>query len=480
MAILAPSVHEVTTRDDSTSPRPAAVTTGLPGPLGKREELRPPQVSGTKREGREGQREDRKAREEFTKFRRRLRTTMQGLTSSDRYRGCGRRLVAGAAQVTVAHAGRGHASFVGLQTCGSKWVCPECAAKVLPENAAVVEAIVTEHVRRGGASAMMTMTVSHWRNESLECVADLEAKAWKALTSDKAWKGARGIRKRYGVTLAPLWGRELTHGHANGWHPHRHVLLLLDRPLSADELAALQAEVYAVWLRKVTNLGGRAPSPVHGVDIRQAVAGDVEEAKRMADYIVKSNMGALSGLSLEMTGGAAKEGRAGSRTPFQVLADIHAAKEAGEEPNPQDVAIFLEFLSWVDGGNRTMYYVPPRVLKALDIDAEEVMEEAREKALAESGEEPAGPRIGVVTIPREEFREKLADHWERREELLAAVAGARDALEAGLVAINLLTSWGVKAKQVHIPLDVEDLEGDGLPTGTEAWSRDLRRAVLAA
>lgn len=371
--------------------------------------------------------------------------------------------------------------MVGLRSCDSKWVCPVCAARTLPENAAVVEAIVTEHVRRGGASAMMTMTVSHWRNESLECVADLEAKAWKALTSDKAWKGARGIRKRYGITLAPLWGRELTHGHANGWHPHRHVLLLLDRPLSADELAALQAEVYAVWLRKVTNLGGRAPSPVHGVDIRQAVAGDVEEAKRMADYIVKSNMGALSGLSMEMTGGAAKEGRAGSRTPFQVLADIHAAEEAGEEPNPQDVAIFLEFLAWVDGGNRTMYVIPPRVLKALDIDVEEVMEAAREEALAEAGEEPAGPRIGVVTIPREEFREKLADHWERREELLAAVAGARDALEAGLVAINLLTSWGVKAEQVHIPLDVEDPDGgDGLPTDTEAWSRDLRRAVLAA
>lgn len=405
---------------------------------------------------------------------RQLRQAMQSLTDSDRYRGCGVRPVAGASEVTIEHAGKGVARFGALQSCRSVWVCPTCAAGIALTRAAELERAVTAHAEQGGGVVLLTLTVAHCKTDALGAVWGLVRTAWSALTSDKAWKGAHGIRKRYGVTLPPAWGHENTVGE-HGWHPHRHVLLFVDAPLGNDALDALQAEIYSLWRRKVTNLGAKAPHPVHGVDVRQTVAGDPEAAKKMAAYVAK---GAIAGIAAEVTQGQFKQGREGNRTPMQILADIHAARAAGHDPDAQDVALWLEYVAHVTDQTEYQLWFPPTLKKALGIDQvtdAEALEAAEE---ADDIEEPTA----VVAIPRDEFRRKLAHNLPLREEVLSHIARARRSRKAGLLAIEILTRYGIEHRPLHIKLtragDTGHSDADPLPTHTEATARELRKHVL--
>lgn len=437
-------------------PRETTRTTAA-APLGKSELTRPLQVTAPEKDGRLRLRE--------------IRQTMQRLTDSDRYRGCGVHPNASAAEISLTWAGKGSARFTGLQTCKSVHVCPVCAAAVVAERARALERAVERHLAAGGAVALLTLTVAHGRGDRLEAVNDTVAKAWTGLTSDKAWKGKDGVRARYGLRRSPVWGHEITHGYTHGWHPHRHVLLFLDASLPAAALEALQAEVYTIWRRKVTGLGAKAPHPVHGVDVRQvAASSSPEDASAVAAYVAK---GHTSGLAMEITGGANKEGRKGNRTPFQLLANIHAAYVAGGEPDPRDVATWKEYEEFVTRRRVRLFQFPTSLKEEYDV--EELTEEEA-VAAAEEAEDTVEP-VALVAVPREEWRVKLSRNLEAQHRITSHVARARDPLEARLLAAQALDLEGVRWREVMLPTGRTGITDDELPTHTEAFARDLRAHV---
>ena len=446
----APTAATIPTQDHARS-----------GDIGKESTTRPAQVTGSQGHG-------------ITP--RKARRTMQVLTKHDRLKGCGVRLVGGAGGVSVDYAEGANARFNGLQTCKSRWLCPVCAPRVANERAREVAALVQEHVRRGGAVAMATLTIPHFWPDSLEHLMDVTKAAWGRLTSDKAWKGAEGIRARYGVTLPPVWALEVTHG-SQGWHPHRHVLLFLDKALSSSALEALEAELFEVWARVVVKAGGRRPSSSQGVDVRQAA--QVEAAAALGAYAVKGdtmNAGDVEGVADEVMRGAMKQARKGGRTPLQILSDISAAYEAGETAAPLDTHLWKEWETYHMGdededklGHVTRQVQVPKALK----EALEVEEEADEAA-AVNEDVVDGKRLewtAMVIIPAWAWRKHLARDLELQDELLAA-ARSVDIGSARRGVVEVLERVGVD----YIATD----RGVSRGPDKRAWRTDIAgaRAVL--
>lgn len=240
-----------------------------------------------------------------------------------RFIGCGRFREINSRGAGLVYRGENGGAYInGLQRCKSVHACPVCSAAITKKRADQVAAGISTFLNEDADNrcvVMLTMTIRHKFNDQLGYGMRGLSETWSAMTSDKAYKGKNGIKARYKVA-GVIWGQEVTHG-LNGWHPHRHALMLLERPaLSEDEATALKAELFEVWKRKALKNGLAAPSPKHGVDVQ--VADTPEQAAILARYTVK---GMFDGLGAEVSGGGFKVAAEGHRTPFQILSDIRDA-----------------------------------------------------------------------------------------------------------------------------------------------------------
>ena len=114
-----------------------------------------------------------------------------------------------------------------------------------------------------------------------------------------------GWKERIGYVGA-ISGTEATYGDSHGWHPHKHVLFFLERPIRKEVLHDLVRFLRERWEKRVTEHHGLpAPSWEHGVNIVRG-----ENAAR---YVAKM------GLGREVCGVHQKGGKNGNLTPFQLL-----------------------------------------------------------------------------------------------------------------------------------------------------------------
>ena len=211
-----------------------------------------------------------------------------------------------------------HAHFSGVQHCGSVWACPVCAPVIRRERAKEVEEGIRRHVGRGGGVAMVTFTLRHVRADSLRGLLDVLARAYGSMTRSRAFKKWRAERGLVGFIAA----LEITYG-KNGWHPHRHVLMLFDRAVSHVDEAELREELFAMWEHAVGNVGGGTLS-ADAFDVRAVTRGEEE----VASYITKTEKG-IEGIGKEISLADVKTGRAeGSVNPFQLL-DVDTTEAEG-------------------------------------------------------------------------------------------------------------------------------------------------------
>lgn len=130
------------------------------------------------------------------------------------------------APVPLMIASGGEAYWSGLVTCGSVWHCPVCAEKVsIARRDQVAEAVRAHQAEPcGGVAYMATLTIRHHQFDRLIDLLATIRKAWGKLKTGAPRRRARG---RAGW-VGDIRSLEVTRG-ANGWHPHLHVLLFLDR-----------------------------------------------------------------------------------------------------------------------------------------------------------------------------------------------------------------------------------------------------------
>lgn len=242
------------------------------------------------------------------------------------------------------------ARFAGLSTCGSVWHCPVCAAKITEARRRELDRALTAWVKRGGLVLLLTLTFPHRADQPLADLLERFAKALQSFKNSRTYKGVMTDAGRAGS----IRSLEATHG-ANGWHPHTHDLVFLDRELSVGEVDRLKSQ----WAKACIGVGLGEKNKLsdmlaHGLD--------VQDGRYAAEYIAKFGHDAAWGASAEMTKPHGKLGRVGESggeahfSPFQLL----AWAEAGDD---KAAALFREFGAAFEG--KRMLSWSPKLRKLL-------------------------------------------------------------------------------------------------------------------
>lgn len=219
------------------------------------------------------------------------------------------------------------ARLTGVQTCGSVWSCPCCSARISEVRRRELRQLEewAGSPRRGLRLVMMTLTARH-RSRPLRDMVERLAKAKRRMQNRKAWQRLRQDGQLFGTVSV----REATHGEMHGWHPHYHVLCLVqaDSDEAAQELLEPMRAAWLDCLRKegLTGTARRAFDLQNGDAVSAYISkhGRDDQDRAAADAARPG-----WGIAEEMTLARTKSGKAGgSRSPWQILRDAVAGDEA--------------------------------------------------------------------------------------------------------------------------------------------------------
>lgn len=232
--------------------------------------------------------------------------------------------------------------FHGLQTCALSWLCSVCAPKIAERRAGEIEGAMAVCKAQCGQILMPTFTAPHTRMDRLADTLDAIKNARRLMGMTRAYKQLTASLDLGGRITAT----EITHGEANGWHPHFHELWFFDR--AGVDVAALELDLYRMWRDACLKCGLGEPSRRHGVV--------VQDGSKAAHYVSKMGNKEWS-LSDEIAKASAKTGRQGSRSSWELL-DCFLDSEASMAHQKRSGSLFREYaeatkgrrqLSWSPG-----------------------------------------------------------------------------------------------------------------------------------
>lgn len=205
----------------------------------------------------------------------------------------------------------------------------------------------------------MTLTLPHAAGDKLAKTIELVSDGFRAVN---AGRGYAEDRAAFGI-LGHIRAFEVTHG-GNGWHPHLHVIVCVERPASADLADALQARWQARWDKWLRRNGWRASVDKIGVRVDRVR----RDAAAVGAYVAKLQEGEKLGRSVgnEITRSDLKSGRQGSRVPFEILADF------GSDGLVDDLDLWHEFQLATKGRSAIRW---SKGLRALLLTEEELTDE---------------------------------------------------------------------------------------------------------
>jgi plasmid rolling circle replication initiator protein Rep len=290
-------------------------------------------------------------------------------------------------------------SFGGLMKCGSVWICPVCASEITEvRRIELKEAVESWKSTAEHDVYMLTLTVPHYAKDSLEVVLDGITQAFRKLTNRKGFKqfsSEIGLQGRV-RTL------EVTYGQ-NGWHPHFHVLLFVDKKIDSEQLQSLKNILLSQWQSACVSSGLPIPNE-HGLDLVNGA--------QAAAYVSKW------GIEEEMTKGHLKQGKKdGHVSPFGLL-DLYAEGDtmAGDK--------FKEFTECFKGKRQLVW--SPGLREMVGLKKEKTDEEIAEQI--SSGSELFA-RVPVLTW-------KKIVEADRVCELLKVCESGKEAVDAWLQEIH--------------------------------------------
>lgn len=267
-------------------------------------------------------------------------------------------------------AGTGAAHYKKLQTCGSVWVCPICAAKISEKRRAELVSAVATHKAQGGAVLLLTLTNPHERGNKLSDLLEGQTQAFTRFLKGRVWDL---LANRIGL-VGHVRAWEVTHG-VNGWHPHFHVLLFVREGL---DLASLHRDLLARWQSCCEKAGLHRPSDAHGIRL--------DDGTHAARYAAKW------GIEQEMTKGhIAKKAKSGGSSPFDLLRRVLA-----DRSDKQAAFLFREFAEAFHGRRQLVWSKGLKDRFSIQAVADEL--------IAEGGDEES-VRLGVLSV--EDWRRVL-------------------------------------------------------------------------
>ena len=150
--------------------------------------------------------------------------------------------------------------FGGLHRCKSGQ-CPRCSQILAISRAKQMERGIEYWLSSNNEKdqnrgiAFMTLTMGHNPNDSAEKLAHAISKARTALTTGGEYRD-RKRGDRHNFQIAGIASRiEVTWSQRHGYHFHLHLLLMIDRPLTASDLVNLQARFHHRWKKSLAKEG---------------------------------------------------------------------------------------------------------------------------------------------------------------------------------------------------------------------------------
>lgn len=263
----------------------------------------------------------------------------------------------------------GTAYYTGVQTCGSIWACPVCAARIRQRRALEIERACVQHLAAGGGIGFGTLTLPHSRGDDLAELLPVVQGAWKQVQQNRGFRSECEEREVIGKIRAT----EITWGAWHGWHPHLHLLFLTEVELSDELWAAFREVLSSAWSAAIVKHGRDRPGQAVGVTVGKVYAAKVGQ------YLAKvqDHYGEASTVGREMARGDVKKGRKRSRTPFELA----EAAVAGVVP---ELPLWWEYeratkgrraIEWSRGlkARFAVEDVSDEVLAAADVDGDQVL-----------------------------------------------------------------------------------------------------------
>ena len=250
------------------------------------------------------------SRQTARKFRYSLKNVAGRILPKERVARCGHRLLGPQATVCM---GKSGAYIAGVETCGSVWTCPVCAAKISEGRRIEVAQCLDGHVKAGGDVYMGLFTMPHHALETCAKLKGFVTRSWQKVLAGEPWKRAK---MRFGI-VGYVRALEITHG-ANGWHPHIHALFLTAR-LPDGEFKELQLWLGERWMAVVQRLAGKAVNLSIGYNLQKACS-----VSAAGDYVAKW------GVDSEISKAHLKVSKRGGRSPWQLLTDAGGGDKRAE------------------------------------------------------------------------------------------------------------------------------------------------------
>lgn len=275
--------------------------------------------------------------------------------------------------------------YSGLMMCASVWACPVCAAKIAMRRREDLAQVYDTVMFGSGGAYHILLTIPHQRVDDVSYTVDELLSAFRSLTSGR-WSFYNLLEFYLGTVRA----LEVTHSDTNGWHPHLHVLVFTEKPLTSEELDAVREKLYTRWQSLMKKLGKETSKKAFSFeparngyeikDVSKDSAGNYQHKCPVTGYITK--FGADKeleeivrtrrwGVVDELTrGNVKKKGRGGSKSPMELL------YEYAVEGNERSGALWVEYAKAFKGRSSLQWSRGLR--KSLGLDDEKTDAELAE------------------------------------------------------------------------------------------------------
>lgn len=219
----------------------------------------------------------------------------------------------------------GKAYYRGLATCGSVWQCPVCRAKITARRKAEIEQAMKAW--GGERSFMITFTFAHTREDKLKGLIKALSDGLQYMFGLHSW---RGLRSEYGIEYQ-ISAFEATYGLENGWHPHRHILFLTNKPVPEGDKEGLRAQISDLFENAMAR---------QGIYVSDLFGVEITIGQGCAGYLTKW------GVDSELTQGEAK--KTSGYTPNQLL-------ELSSQGEAWAGAVYREYAQTMKGRKQLTY-----------------------------------------------------------------------------------------------------------------------------
>ncbi len=256
-----------------------------------------------------------------------------------RTRTCGMHRRKGERNVTIKlnkNPEQSNASIGNTQSCTCLWGCPICYERIAMENAEKILKVIHWAKTNNHFTMMIALTASHKVEMPLEFSERTFKAAWDKFNKSYAWKK---FKKDYGVSHF-IHNVDITYTLENGWHYHKHLLLILDHD-KADVTEAHEKanEILTKLWQHQLKTEGRGASEEHGLYVS-------DENKSPSDYIAKTGITVDDNgkLQWEMTSNETKDS-------FNIWSILNAASKGDNHAEK----LYLEYVKVMTGKNWMAY-----------------------------------------------------------------------------------------------------------------------------